>query len=480
MKRTILVTFSLLFAVGFMYQLTGPWSIVTQSASTFHALVDGKKSSQDAQKENTGLLMFRGNATRTFYGNGPLSAKPSFLWKYPQKPMCGPSTVGGITKLWCGNGWTGQPVVWERPDGVTEVIFGAYDHAVHFVDAKTGKETRSPFQTRDIIKGSVTLDPDGYPLLYFGSRDNFLRIIALDRTVPTELWKLEAKVSDGLWNNDWDSNPVIVDGMLYEGSENGIFHAIELNRSYDELGKVIVSPIERFSMKSYDAELLKNIGDVDVSIENSVLIVKDRAYFANSGGRIIGLDISNIKKGIAPIVFDFWAGDDIDATLVADAEGMLYAGVEEERLNTRSYEVGQLLKLDPYAKNNPLVWSVSVPKENGVTGGIWATPALVGNYLYVSTSPGHLLTVDTKTGVVLNRQYIGTHAWSSPAVIDHTLVVGTCTPGGINFYSLENPSTPQLTSRFNVPTEGCVESTPAVWNGQLFFGSRDGFFYSLQ
>ena len=35
-------------------------------------------------------------------------------------------------------GWTGQPAVWERPDGKTELIFGAYDRALHFVDAETG------------------------------------------------------------------------------------------------------------------------------------------------------------------------------------------------------------------------------------------------------------------------------------------------------------------------------------------------------
>ncbi len=79
--------------------------------------------------------------------------------------MCGSSSVGGVSSQWCGSGWTGQPVVWERPDGITEVIFGAYDKAVHFLDADTGEELRPSFLTGDIIKGSVTLDPDGFPLL---------------------------------------------------------------------------------------------------------------------------------------------------------------------------------------------------------------------------------------------------------------------------------------------------------------------------
>ena len=39
---------------------------------------------------------------------------------------------------WCGTGWTGQPAVFER-DGRTWVVFGAYDRAVHFLDAATGE-----------------------------------------------------------------------------------------------------------------------------------------------------------------------------------------------------------------------------------------------------------------------------------------------------------------------------------------------------
>jgi hypothetical protein len=76
-----------------------------------------------------GLTMFRGNPTRTYYGTGPLSARPSQTWKYPGVPMCSSSSTGGESKVWCGMGWTGQPVVYERSDGVTELIFGAYDRA---------------------------------------------------------------------------------------------------------------------------------------------------------------------------------------------------------------------------------------------------------------------------------------------------------------------------------------------------------------
>ena len=101
--------------------------------------------------------------------------------------MCAESSVGSETKTWCGTGWTGQPSVFER-DGRTWVVFGAYDRGIHFVDGDTGEDILPPFPTGDIIKGSVTVDPDGFPLVYSGSRDNELHVIAIDRPEPTELW----------------------------------------------------------------------------------------------------------------------------------------------------------------------------------------------------------------------------------------------------------------------------------------------------
>lgn len=445
---------------------------------TFSALIEKSPIKKDTQKVS-GITMFRGNKTRTSYGTGPMPTDPSIIWQYPKSsPLCGYSTVSGITKQWCGNGWTGQPVVWERPDGITEIIFGAYDKKIHFLNAENGEETRPPFETGDIIKGSVTLDPDGYPLLYSGSRDNFYRIIALDRDVPTELWNIEAKVSDGVWNNDWDGNGLIEDDVLYEGSENGIFHIIKLNRGYNESGKVIVDPVQIFNTPTFSKEFISLIGDDDLSIESSPLKVGNVVYIANSGGRILGFDVSKTLEGITPIVFDFWTGDDTDATLIADDDGYIYAASEEERLNARSKEVGQIIKLDPKNKDNPLVWGIHTPKKEGITGGVWATPALHKGYLYVPTNTGDLLTIDTKTGLITSNLPIGYHAWSSPNIIDNTLTVGTC-DGEIHAYTLIAPDTPKLLWKLPIKNQGCIESTPAIWKGNFYFGSREGFIFKV-
>ncbi len=418
-----------------------------------------------------GLTMFRGNPTRSWHGSGPLPATaPQELWRYPDSAMCASSTVAQESKVWCGTGWTGQPAVWERPDGITEVIFGAYDRSVHFVDAATGIATRRPFATGDLIKGSVTIDPEGFPLIYFGSRDNKLRIVALDGAVPTEVWALDAYAVAGIWNNDWDGNPAVIDDVMYVGGENGWFFAIRLNRSFDTEGLVRVQPEIVFSMKGWTDELVAAVGP-NLSIEGSVAFFGRTAYFANSGGRVVGVDMDLALAGEDAVVFDFWVGDDVDASIVIDEEGMLYVAAELERDTRRAAELGQLVKLDP-SRPDPFVWGVHIPKD-GVDGGAWATPALHAGFVYLPTNTGRLLVVGARSGEVVWEDRVGFHAWSSPSIIDGTLLLATCT-GEMRAYSLAKPSVPRLLWQFPA-AGGCIESTPAVWNGVIYVGSRDGF-----
>ena len=58
-----------------------------------------------------GLITFRGNPTRTFYGTGPIPrTAPAEAWRYPEEGgLCGVSDDGGGPETWCGTGWTGQP-----------------------------------------------------------------------------------------------------------------------------------------------------------------------------------------------------------------------------------------------------------------------------------------------------------------------------------------------------------------------------------
>jgi outer membrane protein assembly factor BamB len=435
-----------------------------------------------------GLTMFRGNATRTYYGRGPVPRRPEILWRYPAgRPMCAVSAVGRTQRLWCGSGWTGQPSVIERPDGV-ELVFGAYDRQLHFLDAATGRRRRPSLPTGDIIKGSVTVDPDGYPLLYSGSRDNHFRVVALDRPRPTELWRLSAAdAPQPMWNDDWDGNAVVKDDYLFEGGENGWFYVVRLNRRYDEQGLVQVTPQVLVRFPGFDQGLLDTIRDQDVSIENSPALFGQRVYFANSGGLVWGLDLGALRRDAAALrpdsavlrpVFRYWGGGDVNATIVVDERGQLYVAAEEQRSGPRQAEVGHLYQLDP-RRAQPRVWGLRTRRGPDGKAGIFSTPALFGRTLFVTTHAGQLLGVDRDSGIVRWERRLPPHAWSSPVVVDSTLIVADC-EGAVHAFDVrEQGREPPLLWEFRLPSGACIESTPAVWRGRIYVGARDGYFYAI-
>jgi outer membrane protein assembly factor BamB len=457
---------------------TVPASTTTTVPPPYDGWVDPASSGQPYGDVVQGLLTFRGNPTRTYYGQGPVPAAPEVLWSYPDGAMCGESTEGEETRTWCGTGWTGQPSVFER-DGQTWLVFGAYDYAVHFVDANTGQDLRPPFPTGDIIKGSVTVDPDGFPIVYSGSRDNRYRALAIDRNPVQELWSMDARdVSPTLWNDDWDGSGLVLEDVLFEGGENSQLHAVRLNRAMGGDGLVTMAPQLIWNTPGWDDQLLADVGDRQVSMESSVAISGNTLYAANSGGLIQGWDISGLRDGgtTAPTrTFRFWTGDDTDATIVVDAEGMLYVASEYERGTARSAEVGQIMKLDPTNPDAPLVWSV--PDPDGLSNGVWATPAIHGDTLYVPTNGGTFYALDRATGATRWTLDLPGPTWQSPVVVDDVLIQGDCS-GVLHGYDVSDPNVPPP-EIWSVELGGCIESTPAVWRGRIFVGTRGGQVFAI-
>lgn len=441
--------------------------------------VDPASSGHPWTREVDGLLTFRGNPTRSWYGAGPVPEAPSVLWSLPSEGgFCGESAVGGSSKTWCGTGWTGQPSVWEDGDR-TWVAFGAYDKNIHFLNADDGADIIPPYDMGDIIKGSVTRDPDGFPLLYSGSRADF-HIIATDRPAPESLWSMNAEnVSPTKWNDDWDSSPLVIDDYLFEGGENGQWYIIKLNRAMGDDGLVTVSPEIVFNAPGWDDQLLSDLSGSgsrvnDVSIENSLVVVGDTVYFTNSGGLVQGWDISGLAEGETPQrVFRFWSGDDTDASLVADAEGNLYFGQQVERASTssRSGLVGQLVKLDPTNPEDPIVWSIAD------SNGIWATPGLVGGVVIAPTDSGRIIGADAETGEILWEKDLPGPTWSSPVIVDDVWLQGDCN-GVLHAFDVADPRVDPA-ELWTVQVEGCIESTPAVWDGRVYVGARGGKFYAI-
>ena len=449
----------------------------TTPTTEFPGLWDPEEVGTPWSDRVEGLLTFRGSPTRSYYGEGPVPSAPSVAWRFPrQGGMCSLSTTGGETTTWCGTGWTGQPVVWEREGGIW-LAFGAYDRAVHVLDGLTGERRRNDFVTGDIIKGTITVDPDGFPLLYVGSRDGYLRALALDR--PTELeevWRLSARaVSPTKWNDDWDGAPLLLDGLLLEGGENSQFHVLQMKRSFDPEGLVQVDPVMLFNTPGWDDDLIRAVGN-NVSIEGSVAVSGNTVYFANSGGLVQGWDLTGLADGKEPVqTFRFWMGDDVDASIVIDEAGALYVAAEYERGLERSLEVGQIVKLDPTKPDDPLVWSIADSERR--PGGVWGTPALRRGLLYVATDGGRLMAIDRDTGEVQWTKRLPGPLWASPVVVDDVLIQGDC-GGTLRGFDVSDP-TVEPEQIWRVELGGCIESTPAVWRGWIYIGTRAGALYGI-
>ncbi len=442
-----------------------------------------------------GLIMFRGNASRTYYGEGPVPSDPQILWKFG--PMSGSSHVGSVLRSWTGTGWTGQPCVFER-DGKTWVVFGAYDYKIHFLDGDTGEKLYPDFAVDDIFKGSAVLDPDGYPLIFMGCADDKWRIIAIDRDEPTELFNLDSnELPRRVWYGDWDSSVVIRNDYAFLGGENSHFYILKLNRGYDADGKVTVDPQIVLDYPGWTASLLEKLGSEDVSIENSPCLVGDRVYFSNGGGLVQGLDVSatlrELGAGEAPAtgtesypkVFHYWTAGDTDGSIVADEQGYLYVCQHSDTRSSvaaqRYKEAGQIIKLDPRKNGegeDPVVWSIPITKTaTDGDSGVWATACIYKDMVYVPTHTGDLFGIDRETGEIVWEKDFSEHAWASCVVVDGTLIVGD-TYGVLHAYDVSDTRVdPPVVWELTVPSKSALESTPAVWKGKIFVGCRDGYFY---
>jgi outer membrane protein assembly factor BamB len=425
-----------------------------------------------------GLLTFRGNPSRSYYGAGPVTrTAPRVVHRFPDEPMCRESSNLGTTKVWCGMGWTGQPTISVREDR-TWAIFGGYDGHVHFMDAATGERILPDVETGDIIKGTPSIDPDGYPLVYTGSRDDLLRIIAFDRPGQAEvLWTLDSEaVGPVLWNDDWDASPLIVGDYLIEGSESSRFWIIKLNRTTDDAGLVQVDPEVVFTTEAWDQEALAANGDETASVESSAAMYGDTVYFGTSAGLMWGYDLSGLEDGDPPReVFRFYTGGDNDASVVVDEEGMLYVASQYDRDLQRARDVGQLTKLDPSNPADPVVWKLD--DQSALKGGIYGTPGVHGDAIYVGTNGGRLVALDRATGAVRWEKLLPPPVWGSPVVVDDVLLVGDCS-GFLHAYDVSDPDVdpPEL---WSIELGGCIEATPAVWDGRIYIGTRGGHLYVL-
>ena len=214
--------------------------------------------------------------------------------------------------------------------------------------------------------------------MYSGSRDNLLRIVALDRPGVAEvLWQLDSEsVQPVKWNDDWDSSPIIIGDYMIVGSESSRFWVVKLNRSYDAAGLVQVAPEVVFTDEAWDEQVIAdNGGDQHASVESSVTVVGDVAYFGTSAGLVLGLRPRRARR--RRDARSRSSASTRPATTTRRSSPTTRGSSTPRRRTTgrttrAPQEVGQLQKLDPSKPDNPIVWSFQETTAKGQ--GIYGTP----------------------------------------------------------------------------------------------------------
>jgi outer membrane protein assembly factor BamB len=154
---------------------------------------------------------------------------------------------------------------------------------------------------------------------------------------------------------------------------------------------------------------------------------------------------------------------------------MLYVGSEWEKHRPRAAEVGQMMKLDPRRPDNPLVWSQRA--DDGAKAGVWGTAGIYNDLVIYATYTGRAVGLDRATGALRWEKRLPAPLMGSPSIVDGVWLQGDC-DGVLHAYDVRNTAVdpPEL---WQVPLGSCIESTPAVWNGRLYLGTRGGFVYGI-
>jgi outer membrane protein assembly factor BamB len=127
-----------------------------------------------------------------------------------------------------------------------------------------------------------------------------------------------------------------------------------------------------------------------------------------------------------------------------------------------------MMKLDPSRPDTPLVWS---QKDTGDgKSGVWGTPAVFEDLVIYATDSGRALGLDRATGAVRWEKRLPSPLMGSPSVVDGIWIQGDC-GGVLHAYDVRD-SHADPPEMWQVPLGSCIESTPAIWNGRIYIGTR--------
>jgi len=469
---------------------------------------------------NTGVLMFRGSPQRDHHGVGTLPREPvQVLWRQPVR----------CAGVWCGVGWTGQPLLvdwsddaravqsFHTPGGpAVEVVVGGLDGRIYFIDLATGDQSRGVLRAQTAsIKGTPTIDPRGAPLLYVGQglpgRDgdwHYKAISLIDDQVLMDIsgrkrTSIEGPLTPSRSWGAFDGNGIVMadEDRFVLGGENGLLYRVELNTDWEgqRIGldpRVTAGTYHTAVPKYGDPERKDGTGRWCAGIESSGAVYDGVVYWADSVGSLLGM---HVESGAIVLLLDL--GDDTDASpviSVEDGHPYLYIGSEVDRqvVCRPCTKRGTLrfAKVDLEARD--FAWTLElsartrkkVDKKHDFNGGVLGTAAIgsgpSADLVFVPTAhepdlnEGRLVAMykqpdEEGQPVIAWAADLHGPAWSSPATDGTTIVAGDSS-GWIQAFDAASGE-----KLWELQLEGAVESSPVFWDGRVVVGTRGGAIVAL-
>lgn len=445
-----------------------------------------------------GVFTFRGGPSRTGGAFGTIPANPTKLeiaWTV--------QTEHGEPPWFGGAGWTGEPVIVRWPavirnsmpklgkyradDGLVEVIQGSLDGHVYFLDLYTGARTRKPLDTGNPIKGSVSLDPRGFPLLFVGQgipEKANIGLYVYELISDTKVFFLPGHDSNALrsWWGAFDSSGLLnrKTDTYVVGGENGLVYSIKLHSDFDPIGLTMKVAPEvaryRYQNARKNAERL--------GVESSLTVVRNVAFFADNSGIIQAVDLRTFEP-----LWTFDAGDDTDATLTVEWPA-LYTGNEVDRTGPKGF--AHVRRLD--ARTGSVVWDRAYacegtlePKKN--QAGVFATNAIgrgdVSDLVFFTLSrcPGEkrgaVVALDKETGKEVWKHELPYFSWSSPTLLTDASGKSWLLQGGIGGF-VQLIDARAGTTVASAQLVGDIEASPAVFEDRAVLATRGDRIYGLR
>ncbi|MBR6428992.1 MAG: PQQ-binding-like beta-propeller repeat protein [Clostridia bacterium] len=455
-----------------------------------------------------GVLSFRGSCFRNdpYFGTATVDAgKLQQVWQHDTYSV--PKGEGGnYSGVWTGTGWTGQALLvrWDSEtravmnmydsakakDGLIEVISATMDGNIYFYDLETGEPTRDKLTFGVPFKGSGTVDPRGWPILYVGQGDHYKEsgkeskayvISLIDGSVLATVGKKPD--SFALRSFHAYDSAAIVDGntdTLFYPAENGILYRVKLNTNFDKAaGTLTMSPEEPVKLRY--KSIRSESGNYWLGYEASAVAWRNYLYLCDNSGFMQCVDVNTMKT---MWVQDTW--DDTNATPCLEEDpanhtAYLYVGnTLDNKMDSSGMGPVAFFKID--ACTGEIIWQKEyrISSDKHVTGGFQGSAVLgrgeleglvITTYSSVGNGyEGYVVAYDTKTGDEAWRFKVAGYTWCSPvAMYDANgkayIIVCNCLG---DVYVLDGHG--QQLDKINLDSN--IEASPVAFDNYIVIGTR--------